>query len=57
MKARGRVQSGEGYRVCFGTRGVILCKSCDAKIRFLSVLMLQDEQKKEVKKGRWDIYT
>ena len=26
------VQSCVGYWVCFGTRGVVLCKSCDVKI-------------------------
>jgi hypothetical protein len=26
-KPRGNIQSWVGYRVCFGTRGVVLCKS------------------------------
>ena len=26
------VQSCVGYRVCFGTRGIVLCKSCDIEI-------------------------
>jgi len=31
-KPRVNVQSCEGYSVCFGTRGVVLCKSRDVEI-------------------------
>jgi len=31
-KPRVNVQSCVRYRVCFGTRGVVLCKSCDVEI-------------------------
>jgi hypothetical protein len=31
-KPRVKVQIGVGYWVCFGTRGIVLCKSRDAEI-------------------------
>jgi len=31
-KTRVNVQSCVGYRVCFGTRGVVVCKSRDVEI-------------------------
>jgi hypothetical protein len=31
-KRRVNIQSCVGYRVCFGTRGVVLCKSHDIEI-------------------------
>jgi len=44
----GKVQSCVGYRVCFGTRGVVLCKSGDVKIRMLSVCTIWEETRKQV---------
>jgi len=34
--------------VCFGTRGVVLCKSRDIEIRMLSVSIIGEEKRKEV---------
>jgi len=51
------VQSCVGYRVCFGMRGVVLCKSRDVEIRMLSVCMIREEKRKEMQAGRRDIYT
>jgi len=34
--------------VCFGTRGIALCKSCDVELRMLSVCIIQEEKSKEV---------
>jgi hypothetical protein len=51
------VQSCVGYRVCFGTRGVLVCKSRDVQIRMLSVCIIQEEKRKEMSAGRSDIYT
>jgi hypothetical protein len=31
-KARGKVQGFVGYLVCFGTKGVVLCKPHDVEI-------------------------
>jgi len=28
MNPRGKLQSSVGYQLCFGTRGVVRCKSC-----------------------------
>jgi len=46
-----------GYWGCFGTRGVVLCKSGDVEIRMRSVCIIQEEKRKEVYAGRRDIYT
>jgi hypothetical protein len=43
--------------VCFGTRGVVLCKSRDVEIRMLSVCIIREEKRKEVSAGTRDIYT
>jgi hypothetical protein len=43
--------------VCFGTIGVVLCKSHDVEIRMLSVCMIREEKIKEVQAGTRDIYT
>jgi len=34
--------------VCFGMRGIVLCKSRDVEIRMLSVCIIQEEKRKEV---------
>jgi len=34
--------------MCFGMRGVVLCKSCDVEIRMLSVCIIRKEKRKEV---------
>jgi len=34
--------------VCFGTRGVDLCKSCDVEIRMLLVCIIWEEMRKEM---------
>jgi len=34
--------------VCFGTRGVVMCKSRDVEIRKLSVSIIRDEKTQEV---------
>jgi hypothetical protein len=47
-KPRRKVQSCVGYWVCFGTRGVVLCKSCEVEIRMLSVCIIREEQGLEV---------
>jgi len=47
-KPRVNVQSCVGYRVCFGTRGIVLCKSRDVEIRMLSVCIIQEEKSKEM---------
>jgi hypothetical protein len=51
------VQSCVSYQVCFGTRGVVLCKSRDVEIRMLSVCIIQEKKRKEMLVGRRDIYT
>jgi len=51
------VHSCVGYRVCFGTRGVVLCTSRDVEIRILSVCIIREENRKEISAGRRDIYT
>jgi hypothetical protein len=51
-KPRGKVQSCVGYRVSFGTKGVVLCKSRDFEIRTLSVCIILEEKKKEVQAGK-----
>jgi len=56
-KPRWKVQSCVGYWVCFGTRGVVLCKSREVKIRMLSVCIIPEENSMEVLAGRWNIYT
>jgi hypothetical protein len=33
-----------GYRVCFGTRGVVFCKSCEVEIRILTVCIIREEK-------------
>jgi hypothetical protein len=43
--------------VCVGTRGVVLCKSCEVEIRILSLYIIQEEQRIEIYGGRRDIYT
>ena len=47
-KPRGKVQSCVGYWVCFGTRGVVLCKSREVEIRMLSVCIIREEKRMEV---------
>jgi len=47
-KRRWKVQSCVDYRVCFGTRGVVLCKLCDVEIGMLSVCITGEEKRKEV---------
>jgi len=42
------VQSTVGYRVCFGTGGVVLCTSRDVEIMILSVCIIQEEKRKEM---------
>jgi len=56
-KPRVNVQSWVGYRVCFGTTGVVLCKSRDVEIRMRSVGIIREEKRMEMKAGRRDIYT
>jgi hypothetical protein len=56
-KPRVNLQSCVGYRVCFETRGVVLCKSHDVEIRMLSVCIIREENRKEMKAGRRDLYT
>jgi len=34
--------------VCFGTRGVVLCKSREVEIRMLSVCIIREEKRMEV---------
>jgi len=43
--------------VCFGMRGIILCKSRDVEIRMLSVSIIREIERKDVYAGRGDIYT
>jgi len=43
--------------VGFGTRGVVLSKSRDVKMRMLSVCIIREQKRKEVYAGRRDIYT
>jgi hypothetical protein len=45
---RRREQSCIGYRVCFGTRGVVLCDSHKVEIRMMSVCIIQEGKRKEV---------
>jgi len=47
-KPRVNIQSCVGYRVCFGTRGFVLCKSCDVNIRMLPVCIILEEKRKKV---------
>jgi hypothetical protein len=47
-KPRVNVQSCVGYRVCFGTRGDVLCKSLDVEIRILLVCIIREEKRKEM---------
>ena len=47
-KPRVDLQSCVGYQVCFGTRGVGLCKSHDVEIRMLSVCIIREEKRKEM---------
>jgi len=42
------VHSCVGYRLCFGLRGVVLCKSRDVEIRMLSVCIIREEKRKEM---------
>jgi len=42
--------------VCFGTTGVVLCRSRDVEIRMLVVCILHEENRTEMKVGRRDIY-
>jgi hypothetical protein len=51
------VQSCVGYVVCFGMRGVVLCKSRDVEIRILSGCIIREEKRNEMLAGRSDIYT
>ena len=53
----GKIQRCVGYRVGFGTRGVVLSKSRDVKMRMLSVCIIREQKRKEVYAGRRDIYT
>jgi len=53
----GKVQRCVGYRVCFGTRGIVFCKSADVEIRMVLVCIKQEEKRKEVEVGRRDICT
>jgi hypothetical protein len=41
----------------FGTRGVVLRKSCDVEIRMLWVCIISEEKRKKMYVGRRDIYT
>ena len=34
--------------MCFGTRGVVMCKSRDVEIRMLSVCIIREEKRKQV---------
>jgi hypothetical protein len=43
--------------VCFGTRGVVFCKSRDVEIRMLSVCIIQEVKRNEVNVEKRDIYT
>ena len=43
-KPWGKLQSCVGYWVCFGMRGIILCKSHEVKIRMLSVCIIWEEK-------------
>jgi hypothetical protein len=45
---RGKVQSCVVYRVCFGTRGVVVCKTRDVEIRMLSVCIIREEKRNDV---------
>jgi hypothetical protein len=47
-KARVNRHSCVGYRVCFGTRGVVLCNSRDVEIRMLPVFIIGAENRKEM---------
>jgi len=41
--------------VYFETRGVVLCQSRDVEIRMVSVCMISEEQRKELKARRRDV--
>jgi hypothetical protein len=47
-RPRVNVQSCVGYQVCFGMRGVVLCKSRDVEIWMLLVHMIWEEKRKEM---------
>jgi hypothetical protein len=55
-KPRGKVQSCVGYRVCFGTTGVVLLKPRDVEIWMLSLCIMPEDMREEVYAGRSDIY-
>jgi hypothetical protein len=44
----GKEQSCVHYWVCFGMRGIVLCKSRDVEIRMLSACLIHEEKRKEV---------
>jgi hypothetical protein len=41
------VQSCVGYWVCFGTRGVVICKSREVEIRLLLVWIIWEDKRME----------
>ena len=52
-----KVQSCVGYRVYFGTRDVVLCKSHNVEIRMLSECIIREENRKKKWAAKRDIYT
>jgi hypothetical protein len=57
-KARGNLQSCVGYRMCCGTRGVVLSMSrVSSKLGMLAVCQTREEKRMELNAGRRDIYT